>query len=352
MDGRKQMTKTAVIGDGWAALAAVARVCARGEQVTWITTNSPRLAPPLSYLGSEAAAQSLLETCQSWGIEPGTIEQGDFQREFRNKAFHPSGEMSGFRFSGMDLPEIEAALVAALATAPGLERLENIPLMDIKPGEPVVVTFASGEKKTFDQVISAERWSTLREFKSLPKPILSLVRKTAAQGMLQVSFSHSEPIGPGARETFVCGMYKESGESFERKVTGYFSANGRQSTWSVDVSASEGEDNHEISKRLRKIKQTLNRVFIAEWLPAGVKDFLTTISDETVRFEESVTFIDQEQEIKLVDSGEGLVVLTDGLGFSAAWQSIAGDTLGSRHASPMHRAPAESAQQQTESTLS
>jgi hypothetical protein len=155
------------------------------------------------------------------------------------------------------------------------------------------------------------------------------------------------PVGAGLLESFFCLMHKEAGEEFQRNLWGSFSSDGSRSVWTVFLTASEVEDNHEIAKKLRRMKQTLDRMFAGtEWVPAGKSEFMANVHDEQVRFEEAMVFGAGEppREILNVPKAGGVFFVTDGYGPAPALDQVVtllGEELNLRIQGPELPEPAE-----------
>jgi hypothetical protein len=345
-----------VIGDGWAALGAVGFLAAQGREVRWIAGTGSRMLSPLPTLeateSSRSAAWLWQTLAEKVGVELSQPQAGSYLREFRNKAFRepqwgrsPTPELrretqgetlapietaipSLFetRFS-QTLGEIEEEIRGRLAGSlfPNIRRVSGVLVAGIRVEDKRIVglSLASGEEIEADEVIFADRWAALGGIEGMPKP-LSFARKRGAVGVIQATFSHETPLAIGVNEGFFAALPKESGEEFQRHAWGYFSADGKRSFWTVCLSSEEGEDNHEIAKRLRRMKNTLDKVFTGtSWLPEGKADFMSTlspVSGEQVRFEEAILFSEGEPVLEPITIPQvaGLSFLTDGYGPSLA----------------------------------
>lgn len=257
--------------------------------------------------------------------------------------------------------ELEEQIRAALMSAgyPNLRRIEGVPLLNVRAegGKICAVTLVSGEEIETDRVIFAERWSTIPTVGGIPKG-LAFTRKREAMGILQATFTHptgealveaarkaaeiaakeaaiaavrnfgrgpGKPVegpptlegldttaGEGLKEGFFGMLNRETGDEFERHAWGYFASSGERSFWTLGLTAEEVEDNHEISKRLRKLKHVFERMFARP------------IRDEQLRFEESMIFSegDAPTEAQIISHLAGLQFLTDGYGPSAAMRQV------------------------------
>jgi len=100
---------------------------------------------------------------------------------------------------------------------------------------------------------------------------------------------------------------------------------GKRSIWSVTLAEDECEDNHSIAKKLRRIKQSLDKMFTGtEWLPENVKSFMDTIVTEQVRFEEGMVFSkgDVMNEASHLPKMENVCFVTDAFGPSSSMLQV------------------------------
>jgi hypothetical protein len=337
-----------VIGDGWAALGAVGFLSSQNIPVRWFAGTGAKLCPPLPTFKQAEGVSAWIELAKRYGLDAGEPQVGSFLREFRNKAFReplwtkaptPEARESALKecisWSAerqvigsfeirceISLGDLEEQLRKKIAEAPGVTRVVDIPVQElmIESGAVQGVILGSGEKVELQHVIFADRWSSLVELKGLPK-LLPFARNRHPVSALQATFQHEARMGEGLREGFFGAPHKEPGEELERNIWGYFLGQGNRSVWTLYLTSEELEDNHEIAKKLRRMKQTLDRMFSASgWLPPGKETFMSTVTGEQVRFEESLIFSSgksPEAPIHLEELS-GLAFLTDGYGPASA----------------------------------
>jgi hypothetical protein len=339
-----------VVGDGWGALGAVGFLALAGEEVRWVVGTGARMVAPLPSLEHGPGVEYWRQLASALGIECGDPQFGSFLREFRNKAFrepawtkaptpdarrevrnevlwgpeHAIASLFETRFS-LPVGELEEEIRRRLLDAerfPNVQRLEGVPVVGFRlDGNQVqAVLLGSGEEIVSERVIYADRWSQLPALAGVPKN-LPFTRKREPMGIVQASFVHEAAVGPDLMEGFYGALHREAGEETERHLWGHFSQDGRRSFWSLIISFDEGEDNHAIAKKLRRMKSALDKMFVGpEWLPEGRADFMSTVVGEQVRFEESVIFSEGEAptETITVASLKGVSFVTDGYGPSSA----------------------------------
>ena len=343
----KEIQKTVVIGDGWAALGAAAFLAKSGSEVCWITGTGARAFAPLPSIENGPGVGVWSQLAARFELELDEPETGCFLREFRNRSFrHPAWAKAPTpgarqevrdellwspetRFAGVfearfsvDLIQIEEKIRLELASLPNITRLGGVPVTGFDDEN---VILGSGEKIKCDRVIYADRWSVLSGLDGLPKA-LPFNRNREPLGVLQAIFTHSTPLANGeVREAFYGACHKEAGDEFQRHIWGHFLDEGKRSIWTLFLAADEVEDNHEIAKKLRRMKQTLDRMFTgSEWLPDGKADFISTVQDEQVRFEESFVFGSGTAPTAIVTlpKQSRISFLTDGYGPSSALHQV------------------------------
>lgn len=353
-----------VIGDGWAALGLVGFLAAdQDTKVTWVSASGARVFSPLPTLemsapnvGADAWAH-LFAALEIEREEYGEILAGSFLREFRNKAFRepawskaPTPEdrqevlkemiWSAERmmvpvFEGRfhrSLGELESMVREKLLNHPRVRRLEGVPVKGIQNGS---VALANGETIEAAHIFYADRWKDMFGIEGMPKAI-PFTRRRAPMGALQAVFTLTNPVNEGAREGFFGSLHKEAGEEAERHIWGYFSNDGLKSYWTLCLSSEEAEDNHAIAKKLRRMKNAVDKMFSLE------KDFFSNVREEQVRFEEDYFYSegDVPAERLALNELEGVSFLTDGYGPSASLKQVV-TTLDALGLMPAKRADAE-----------
>ncbi|MDR3606864.1 MAG: hypothetical protein P4M08_05720 [Oligoflexia bacterium] len=343
-----------VIGDGWAAMSSVAFLAAADQPVTWVTATGARLLAPLPSLdAANDGAKTWELLAKLYSLDAGELIQGNFLREFRNKAFREAawtkaptpearkdvrdellGENESFLAPLFEarLPltpaEIEEKVRVILAERSELvRRIEGVPVQEVgvESGAVSFIRLASGETLKCERVIYADRWDQLARIEGLPKGI-TFHRKRYPVGVLQAEFEHEQPVPAGIQEGFFGALHKETGETHERHVWGFFTTDGKKSVWSLCISSEEGEENHTIAKRLRRMKGALDKMFSGSgWLPEGKAEYLSNIASERVRFEEAILYTAGEapQKPLSLPGVSGLNFLTDGYGPTEALRQVA-----------------------------
>ncbi|MGE0614482.1 MAG: hypothetical protein AB7P04_02490 [Bacteriovoracia bacterium] len=342
-----------VIGDGWSALSAVATALDQYSKVIWAAGTSARLLPVTASLEAGEGSDGWIRLAAGMDMDLGPFQAGSFLREFRNKAFHPpewftaaseqdrtevrdemlwlaerqAAPLREGRFEKTFL-EIEGDLRAMVLAHPRLVRREGAPMKSYaEMGGTAVVTLANGEVFSASRVIYADTLSSLRAVEGLPKEIkvAEMARKWQPMSCVQVEFTHAAAAGNGASESFYMKSPKDAGETMDRHVWGYFLADGKKSVWTFFLAPDEAEDNHEIAKKLRRIKQCLNKMFgTPEWLPAGKSEFTAGIAGERVTFHEGYFFAQGAlDDVKRGARGDDVLsVCVDGFGPSMAMQQV------------------------------
>lgn len=345
-------TSVIVFGEGSASVFLISQLIKKGESVVWVSGSGAKLHPVMPYVKSERALGTLLDCQNSLNSQTAThpLEKGTFHRVFRNKGFKlPSWKRTSslqaqkevfeelvwapeqaflgveeYRVSGLAPMEIEQALRDQLENHASVTRVQNVPILELEVFEQGgKVQFANKLVVEFKQFYFCD---ALSELSSIPKlgPVfkhqLSGAKLSSRVSALQVIFHHSTPLKVSSDTGFVIPMNRDAGETFDRDVLGYFVSPTR-SIWTVFLQQSECEENHDIMKKLRKLKQSLNRAFESpEFLPESKKDFLSTIEKEQFRFEENSLVT--EGAFKSSVSNPDYVMLTDAFGFTNTLERI------------------------------
>jgi hypothetical protein len=345
-----------VVGDGWGALSSVAHLLSQdkgdAQEIIWLAGSVSRALSPLPtvHLGFAKLARHFGVEIGDRHVSNGRNAYSTYLREFKNKAFREPTFSKGDsieqaleenlwgpeqkialltedRFE-LSAAEIEESLRAKIRAAEfsHLRRIEGNAFAGVKTADGSVqtVVLASGEEFECERVIFCDRWSLLPKIHGLPKG-LSFTRSREPHGLLQATFNHAVAVGVGVLEGFFATMNREAGEEFDRHVWGYFSADGKQSFWTICLATTEVEDNHEIAKKLRRMKSTLDKMFTgASWIPHAEKGFMANVSDEQVRFEESLIFAEGKvpTEIIGIEGAENLNFVTDGYGPANAFEQV------------------------------
>jgi hypothetical protein len=331
-----------VFGEGSSALFLIEELTKRNETIFWVDGSGAKLLPVMPHVQSAHSLSLQVEAAKSLGISIGSsVERGLCHRVFRSKAFKLSNwkkmeeqtwapelafiDSAEYRVEGLDPAQVEEGLRSRLATHPLVTRIENTPVVEFEVftsgGK---IQFANGTMTEFRQLYFCDDLSSLKGFPKLStifKNQMKGVRTSSRHGALQVVFHHSVPLKQFMNRGLVIPMNRDSGETFDRDVLGYFMEPTR-SVWTVLLQPSECEENHEIMKKLRKLKQSLNRAFESpEFLPEGKKEFMSTVEKEMVRFEAS--FLYTEGELQASSSNPDFVLFTDSFGYSQGLERIA-----------------------------
>lgn len=356
----EKKTRTAIIGDGWAAMGAVGLLASAGQEVAWISGTGARALPPLPFLDAQVGMsgwQALISKLEITSEEP---KSGHFLREFRHKSFsRPAWHKSPTREDRIQVREeylwapenrfappfearfeltageLEERVREKLATFPNVQRMSSLPVTGFEFGEEsCTVLMGSGEKIEASRILFADRFQSLIGMEGLPKGH-PLNRGRAPMGILQAIFTHKTAmVSQEMQEGFYGATHKDAGDELSRSVWGYFMEGGKRSVWTIYLAEDESEDNHAIAKKLRRMKQSLDKMFTGtEWLPEGSKEFMDTVVSEQVRFEEAFVFSksDASEKAYRLPKLDQIAFLTDGFGPSYALAqvvSVLGDELG------------------------
>ncbi len=341
-----QIRSSVIVGEGWAALACVAHELTQTDrQVYWVSGTSSRLLSPLPSVGARGAAWC--EVARWLGVSTGPWQPGDCLTEFKNREMKsPAWKRAGHHGAEVleeylwapeqvlaraaegrwerSFIEIEEEMRQAVLSHARLKHIEGVPLaaLELEDGELRGVRLSTGEQVACDRLYYADRWSELSSVEGMPKG-LPFTRKREPHGVFQATFTHSTPIEGSSASGLFCAIHKESGQAQERHVWGGFhrSLKGQpQSTWSVCLAPEENEDNHEIAKRFRRMKQALEKMFGAT--------FTSSIAEEQVRLVEQAVFAagDPPQGTLEMPRVSGVFFLTDAYGpaesLKQVWQAL------------------------------
>lgn len=322
----------AVIGNSPAALLALRLLKDAEKPLLWIAGHSTQLDPVMPVVSAAAANefQSLYPSIR--------FQSGEWIREFKNKAFRlPSiakedlfASESYFLteeqawFTDLDFDSLRSEFSRELNPV-------MIPVREVEFAQEkvVAVSFADGTRTEVDGLIFCDRPGVLAQIESLQKRSAFTARGRFPVGLLQAVFDHSQ-LGPSALsgECFATALTREAGETRDRHAFGYFTHGGRRSVWTVILTSEESEDHHFAGKRIRRLKQALDRMFQGEaWLPAGLDAFSEAIEREQIRFLEDGVFSAGFQPLafeQIAPLGKGgLLFFTDAYGMSSMLSQFA-----------------------------
>jgi len=342
-----------VFGEGSASVFLIQELLKRNENIVWMSGSGVKLQPVMPSVKSEYALSTLMEANAHLNQESltGTLEQGVCHRVFRNKGFKlptwkkgsnletqkanleaqvwsPEQAFMGvqeYRLSGLQPAILEEQLRASFENHEKITKVQNAPVVEFEAYEQGgKIQLANGLITEFKQFYFCDE---LGELKTIPKLMTIFKHQMAGIKMgdrvsaLQVVFHHLVPLKQSIQTGMVIPMNRDSGETFDRDVLGYF-MDATRSVWTVFLQPSDCEDNHEIMKKLRKLKQSLNRAFDnPEFLPEGKKEFMATVEKEQVRFE--ANYLITAGALKASSSNPDFVLLNDAFGFSDTLEKIA-----------------------------
>jgi hypothetical protein len=343
-----------VVGDGWSALGTIGFLMTAGVEAVWIPGSGARVLAPLSGIEFGPGVAIWGELAYKLGILKEEPQVGSWIREFRNKSFRepawakgsteeestgirnsslwsPECQMVGIhesRWDHLTVAEIEEEIRKILLSGcyRHLKRIEGDPVSGfvVENGEVTAVKLGSGKEVHGSQIVYADQWSQIPSLEGLPKG-LAFIRKRYPMGVLQASFLHEPILSGGGSQSYFSSLHRTGNNEIERRVWGHFSSDGKRSIWTLCLTSEEMEDNHEIGKKLRRLKQTLDKMFQgSDLIPEGKADFGTTISEEQVRFEEEAFFsqgVPLEEPVTLQNLSN-ISFLTDGYGPTRAFQQV------------------------------
>lgn len=342
-----------VFGEGSASVFLISQLVKKNESVIWVNGSGSKLTPVMPFVTQSSALAVILDSLAQVSEEgfARPMEQGIFHRVFRNKGFKlPSWKRSAnlatqqqafeelvwepeqaflgmqeMRISGLSPARAEEILREAFENHPLVKKAQSAPVLEFEVFEHGgKIQFANGfltEFKEFYFCDSLAELKTMPKLASVFKHPLSGIKMGDQVNALQVTFHHSVSLNQSLDVGLVIPMNRDAGETFDRDVLGYF-LEDKKSVWTVFLNPEECEENHDIMKKLRKLKQSLNRAFDnPEFLPAGTKDFLSTIEKEFFRFEANCLLT--AGSLKESKSNPDFAIISDAFGLSLALHSIA-----------------------------
>lgn len=332
-----QTAPVIVFGEGSTSVFLINELIKQGEQILWVSGSSARLMPVLPFVTNEKA----LAAWREWEVSH-ALETGVFHRVYRNKSFKIPNHRKGsnesswgaelswvaepqFRVNSASLAMTEERLRVEFASHPQVKCLPGAPVVEFEANaHGGKIQFANGAITEFKQFYFCD---SIDAMKAVPKllPIFKNqmvgVKASGRLSALQVVMEHKTALKQAVNTGLMIPMNRDSGETFDRHVFGYFIEPTR-SVWTVFLQGSEIEENHEIMKKLRKMKQSLNRAFEGpDFLPEGVTEFMATVSRERVCFEAG--FFVSEGELKASSSNSDFVLLSESFGLSETLAKMA-----------------------------
>ncbi len=335
-----------VFGDGWSATLAVASILAQSQgagsnlqdkKIIWARGNRACPLPVEGVFPNESAANlaELLDQKlfgDEWNTEP-----GQFDRFYKNKSFRtmttevasdfwqPEQRMifgDGFRFTEKPFLEWWKNLRNHLIENPNIIHIVDSELIEFEVmADGGQALFAKGEKVSFEKFIFADRLADIRKFPKLFRALQGQIptHKTSDfVGLLQCTVTHSVPVEEPLDVRFILPMTRDAGEDFERHAFGVFTS-PETSVWNILLHGDDAEDNHMITKRMRKMKNAISKCF--EHQP-GLQKF----SQEIVRYEPNMLLNRDVPKQQIFNSD--LMWLTDAFGFGFAADQILNSWVG------------------------
>lgn len=356
-----------VVGEGWAAIAAAAFLASESDEkkIIWVTGSKSHIYAPVPALESGDGVGEWNHLVERLGIDAGEVTSGSYLREFKNKAFRfpawlkaatPAGRLETrnvaidpaeqrfvgvleARFKEMSLYQIEQLVRDYLETSEKVTQVnDDSAIMKVTRTEEgkLLVQFKSGREILATRVIYADRLASLKQIEGLepvfenneapekdPIILAEWMRACLPVNALQLVFQHRTDLGEVPTEGFYTVPTREAGEKSDRRIWGYISED--QSVWTFLLTPEEGEDNKMITRKIRRVKQALNKMFLgSEWFPEECEKFTDTITKEQFRYEDGAVFSGQtplKTPLKVV--GEfPLAVVTDGFGPASAFEQV------------------------------
>lgn len=302
-----------VIGDGLAAVASVLSWVRLGHRVNWIPGSRVAMTHPMNAMAQGPGASFFGGLLLSLGLVDRMPEEGSFLREFRKSNFVPADwvkkstdeERTALRDEyfvdgervltpihevsfGQSWCDLEEEMRILALASPLVRYLSHAVVTSVSfEDSRVLVQLSEGEPIRASHLLGCDRVSALATIEGLGKTT-TLFRSRRTHSVLQLFLKHPTFQNASITSAFFAPLHREAGEEQARNLLGSFFNDGRESVWTVVLPEGEGEDNAAIAKRLRRMKQALDKMFSAsEHLPEGKTSFLSVIENEQVRFLEN-----------------------------------------------------------------
>jgi len=328
-----------VVGNGWAALGLVSFLIQARSSLLWLVGTGAEILSPLVSFEPQESLPLLKKLDQQWELNLGEPQEGAFlcsysQHTFQDLASVPIPHLeeencfapfSGLRFS-RSLSEVEdewRKKVLKKVALLGIKRIENDPLVQVHFENQSLRAIQLGSGQTFhaQHLFYADRWDMLSTIQSMPKKLNFFKQKKGFGGVLQACFEHQPQMLKDSREGFFIPLLKESKAEKQRYFLGHFFSEGKKSIWTLPLTLEEEESQHEILKKIRRLKLTLNRV---HWEKKGALNhscvFKETIINEKIVFQNRFYYAQDrlflQAQSELFNSGISL--FTDSFGLGAA----------------------------------
>ena len=303
-----------VIGEGYAALALVAALSNRGERVTWVSGTGVAPVPPLPTLEASDGGHAWAKLFLASGVIDELPKEGAFLREYHKNAFHApewqrgendadrralhdeqlwEGERTLIPFDELAfdraVPDLEGALRERVLQSVLVRKSSAKRITEVVTGDDGTarVAFGDGESIRAKWIAYADTPESAFDIPGLPK-FTSALRGKRRQSLLQVMARHPALASDFSVSGFFGPTNREAGETSARLVFGGFFEEGTRSIWNLLIAEGEAEDNQMIAKKLRRMKQGLDKLFGGPGLLAVEgKAFTETWTAESVRFLEN-----------------------------------------------------------------
>jgi hypothetical protein len=347
----------AVIGEGWTALGAVADLLAKQQKVTWISGTGVAPFSPLPTIDSGKGSTFWAKLFFSYGLIDEMPKEGLLLREYRKSAFHSpdwqkgdneedrralhrehlwEGERTLMPFEELifetSIQDLEIALrekvfQSVLLKKSSAQRMTEIVTVESGDEPGIVIHFGEGESIRVEKLIYADSLESANDIVGMPR-FSAPFRGKKRQSLLQVVAKHSATLQDFAQSGFFGPTNRDAGEEVARLVFGGFFEGGTRSVWNMLIAEGEAEDNQMIAKKLRRMKQALDKMFSGPGILPEGKAFTQTWSDESVRFLENAIFYGKTpadevlHEPKVFGSSGNILYLADGFGVSSSGAQV------------------------------
>lgn len=255
-----------VIGNNLSALLCLYQNILEGKKCGWVKGDNASALPVFPNLGLATDFHEVEKQIQNLGemlgLDFGPARHGNFIKEFKNKAFRMA--QPGTDLATSFLPEKELQFQVSLADLEQKLRevlFAHCDIEDLLECPTAVATGSMGQKFDFTKNESPQKHV----------------------GGIQCIFRHPKLLGQTPlQEGYLSNLGASKANGLERdqnqSFMGYFFDQGKASVWTVPLTEAEMENNAEIIKKLRKLKSSVEKMFVD-----SIPGFMKLVETEQVR---------------------------------------------------------------------
>lgn len=328
-----------VVGDGWSALGLVASLIQKEEKVTWILGSGVAPFSVLPTISNEEGISFWSKLFYTHCLIEQMPTEGHFLREYRKSSFQQPEWKKGSEEEDRKLTFNEKLTDAEKTLIPFNEAAFEKPLPDLEIalrnkvlGSPLVklnatgrisemtddqIFFSEGKPVKYSKCFYADSLTSAIDILGAPKFSASFRGKNR-QTLLQVITEHPKLLQSFHLNGFFGPTNRDAGEEISKNIFGGFFDDGQKSVWNLLLSEGDAEDNQLIAKKLRRMKQSLDKMFSGPEVVQNGKAFSETWTSESVHFIENSIFYKSTppSECLVYGKNKNIYYLTDGFGMA------------------------------------